>query len=350
MLWTRREWLAAGACSLLGSIARTDSPKDSPRAPMGIVIHSHGIRRSADKDRRLDDPIAYLDYCRSLGAGGAQTSLGVRDEAYAEKLHALMSEHKLYLEGSIALPRDKDDVERFTKEVQTAKRCGATVFRTVLMNGRRYEVFDNADTFRKFHEQGKQALTWAKPVVEKHEVRMAVENHKDLQAAEQLDLIKKLDSPFVGICLDTGNSIALLETPQRTLEVLASHAFTTHFKDMGLEEYADGFLLAEVPLGTGFLDLAKIVATVRKTRPDIHLNLEMITRDPLKIPCLTTKYWATLEDISGRRLAEMLALVRAKTAKKPLPRISDLGKEDQLKREDENVRECLRYAKEKLQD
>ena len=317
---------------------------------MGVVIHSYGIRRSSDKDRRLDDPIAFLEYCRSLGAGGVQTSLGVRDEAYADKLRGMISEHKLYLEGSIALPRDKDDVERFTKEVQTAKRCGVTVFRTVLMNGRRYEVFDGIEAFRKFHEQGKQALALAKPVVEKHEVRMAIENHKDLLAPELLELIKKLDSPLIGVCFDTGNSIALLETPEQTVELLAPHTFTTHIKDMGVEEYADGFLLAEVPLGTGFLDLPKIVSTLRKTRPDIHLNLEMITRDPLKIPCLAAKYWATLDNIPGRRLAEMLALVRAKTAKKPLPRVSELTKEEQITREDENVRECLRFAKEKLNE
>jgi sugar phosphate isomerase/epimerase len=313
-----------------------------------MVIHSFGIRRSSDKDRRLDDPLTFLDFCRSLGAGGVQTSLGVREEAYAEKLRNQLSDHKLYLEGSIALPRDKDDVERFTKEVQTVKRCGAAVFRTVLMNGRRYEVFDTEEAFRRFREQGKQALALAKPVVEKHEVRMAVENHKDLRGPELLEVIKKLDSPFVGICLDTGNSIALLETPQQTLEMLAPHAFTTHLKDMGVEEYADGFLLAEVPLGTGFLDLPKTVATLCKGRPDIHLNLEMITRDPLKIPCLTSKYWSTLDDLPARRLAEMLALVRAKAAKKPLLRVSELAKQEQLAREDENVRECIRYAEERL--
>jgi sugar phosphate isomerase/epimerase len=216
------------------------------------------------------------------------------------------------------------------------------------MNGRRYEVFDSAEAFRKFFEEGKQALALARPVVEKHEVRMAVENHKDLRSPELLDLIKKLDSPLVGVCLDTGNSIALLEAPQETTDLLAPHVFTTHMKDMGVEEYADGFLLAEVPLGTGFLDLPKIVAAVRKARPEARLNLEMITRDPLKVPCLTPKYWATLDSLSGRRLAEMIALVRAKAAKKPLPRISDLSKEEQVRREDENVRQCLRYARERL--
>jgi 3-oxoisoapionate decarboxylase len=343
---TRREALAVGAGSLLGLAARAGQAKDAERPRMGVVLYSYGLRRAADKG--FDDPLTFLDYCRTLGAGGVQTGLGVRDDAYAEKLHDLMTAHKLYLEASIALPRNKDDVDRFTDEVRSAKRCGAAVFRTVLMSGRRYEVFDSAEAYRKFLDQGKQSLALARPVVEKHEIRMAVENHKDLQGPELLDLIKKLDSPLVGVCLDFGNSVALLETPQETAELLAPHTFTTHVKDMGVEEYADGFLLAEVPLGSGFLDLAKIIAIVRKARPEIRLNLEMITRDPLKIPCLAPKYWATLESVPGRRLAEILTLVRAKAGKKPLPRVSELAKEDQIKREDENVRQSLRYAKDHL--
>jgi sugar phosphate isomerase/epimerase len=339
MRWTRRQALAAGASALLGLTARADRPKDGPA--LGVVIHSYSRRR-------FDDPLAFLDYCRGLGAGGVQTALGARDDAYADKVRALAETHKLYVEGSITLPRDKDDVGRFTDEVKTAKRCGAAVFRTVLMNGRRYETFDAAEAFAKFLDQARQALARARPVVEKHEVRMAVENHKDLQTPELLGVLDKLDSPLVGVCLDTGNSIALLEQPEKTLELLAPRAFTTHLKDMGVEEYAEGFLLSEVPLGAGFLDLGKTVAVLRKNRPGIRLNLEMITRDPLKIPCLTPRYWATLGDVPGRRLAEMLALVRARAGKKPLPRVSDLSKEDQLQREDDNVKECLRYARERL--
>jgi sugar phosphate isomerase/epimerase len=347
MQYTRREWLAVGS-GMLALLARADTPAAVPPAHMGVVIHSYGIRRSADKEHRFDDPLNFLDYCRGLGAGGVQTYLGVRDDAYAARLHELMTAHKLYLEGSIALPRDKGDLERFTAEVRTVKRCGATAFRTVLTTGRRYEVFDSADGFRKFLEEGKQSLALARPVVEKLEVRLAVENHKDLRTPELLEVIKKLDSPFVGVCLDTGNSIALLEPPQETADLLAAHVFTTHVKDMGVEEYADGFLLAEVPLGTGFVDLAKLLTTVRRARPEVRLNLEMITRDPLKIPCLTQRYWATLESVTGRRLAEMLALVRARAGKKPLPRISELDRDEQLRREDENVRQSLRYARERL--
>jgi sugar phosphate isomerase/epimerase len=347
MAWTRREVLAAGAGGLLGLLARADEGA-APATRMGVVLYSYGVRRAADKEAGFDDPLTFLDYCRSIGAGGVQTPLGARDDAYSDKLREQCGANKLYVEGIVSLPRDKDDVGRFTDEVRTAKRCGAGVFRTALLNGRRYETFDSAEAFDKFRDQAKASLALARPVVEKHEVRMAVENHKDQRSAELLDLLKGLDCPLVGVCLDTGNNIALLEPPEETVDLLAPHAFTTHVKDMGVEEYADGFLLAETPLGTGFLDLEKVVKALRKAPQGPRLNLEMITRDPLKIPCLTPKYWATLEDVPGRRLAAMLSLVRAKAGKEPLPRVGGLSKEEQIRREDENVRQSLRYAKERL--
>ena len=254
----------------------------------------------------------------------------------------------MYVEGSARLPRDKADVERFAAEVRTAKECGAAVVRTVLLDGRRYEVFDSAAAFRKASEQARQSLLLARPVVEKHGVKLAVENHKDFEAKALVDLLKAADSPNVGACIDTGNSLALLEPPLETVEALAPYAFTSHVKDLGVEEYADGFLMAEVPLGTGFLDLPRLLGACARRRRRRASTSKMITRDPLKIPCLTDKYWATLDDVPGRRLAGALALVRKHAAKKPLPRVSGLARAEQVKREDDNVRECLRYAREKM--
>ena len=348
MRTTRRDLLAAGAAALAAGVARAERGDDPPRTRMGVVIHSYGIRRSSDSGRRFDDPLTFLDYCRTLGAGGVQTNLGARDDRYCDTLREFAATHRLFVEGSIALPRDQADLARFEAEARAAKRCGSDVFRTVLTGGRRYEAFETADAFRRFHARGARALGLARPVVEKHEVRMAVENHKDLQAPELLEMLKALDSPFVGVCLDTGNNLALLEHPTRTAELLAPLAFTTHIKDMGVAEYADGFLLAEVPLGQGFLDLASLIATVRRSRPEARLNLEMITRDPLKVPCLSPKYWATLEGVPARRLAEILSLVRSRPADPPLPLVSGLTKEEQLLREDDNVKRCLRHARERL--
>jgi hypothetical protein len=117
---------------------------------------------------------------------------------------------------------------------------------------------------------------------------------------------------------------------------------------MGVEEYPQGFLLAEVPLGSGILDLPRVVRVVRAARADIRLNLEMITRDPLKVPCLTEGYWATFPELNGRHLARTLSLVRNHPPSHPLPRISPLPRADQLRAEDENIRRCLEFAHERL--
>jgi 3-oxoisoapionate decarboxylase len=67
----------------------------------------------------------------------------------------------------------------------------------------------------------------------------------------------------------------------------------------------------------GLLDLDRVVRIVRHTRPEAHFNLEMITRDQLKIPCLTDNYWKTFPQRNGQYLAHGLTLVRAHKTSHP---------------------------------
>ena len=65
--------------------------------------------------------------------------------------------------------------------------------------------------------------------------------------------------------------------------------------DRNLQAVAAGAAqqVGEVPFGDGFLDLKKIVTVLREKDPNMYFDLETITRDPLKIPIYTDKYWAT---------------------------------------------------------
>lgn len=254
----------------------------------------------------------------------------------------------MYLEGIIALPRDEADVDRFEAEARTARGAGATIVRTVMLSGRRYETFSTADGFRRFAASSARSLQLAAPVVARNGIFLAVENHKDWRADELLAILKRDGNDHVGVCLDTGNSIALLEDPMEVVEALAPRSFTTHFKDMSLEEYRRGFRLSEVVFGTGILDLPRVVRVLRTARPGIRFNIEMITRDPLKVPCLTERYWVTFPDLPGRHLARALSLVRDHPPSHPLPRISHLPPEAQLRAEDENIRRCLDFGRDQL--
>jgi hypothetical protein len=117
---------------------------------------------------------------------------------------------------------------------------------------------------------------------------------------------------------------------------------------MAVEEYGKGFLLSEVPLGEGILDLKRIVGAVKRAKPNVFFSLEMITRDPLEVPCLTDKYWSTFEDRSGSYLARALSMVRANKPRQPLPRTTGLTPEARLKLEFELVDRSITYAREQL--
>jgi sugar phosphate isomerase/epimerase len=297
---------------------------------------------------RFTDALTFLDYAHQIGAGGVQVSLGSTDANYAAQLRAKAESHGMYYEGQASLPQNEADVARFEAEVRLAKAAGAGVIRTALLSGRRYETFDSADAFRRFADRSWQSLTLAAPVARRHGMRLAIENHKDWHAAELVGLLKRLGSEHVGVCVDTGNNLALLEDPLEVVSTLAPLAFSTHIKDMAVEPCNDGFLLSEVPLGEGFLDLKRMVEVLEKANPSLQFSLEMITRDPLRIPCLTDKYWATMPGLPAKRLAAALELVRQKSTNKPLPRVSGLSAQEQLDLEDANVRACLAFARTKL--
>jgi sugar phosphate isomerase/epimerase len=347
---TRREWLSVGVGALAG-VRPARAEAERPHSGLGVVIHSHGIRRThrpAADAADFDDPLAYLEHCASLGAAGVQTRIGVREAGALANLRAAAEKHGMYLEGIVGLPADTGGVERFEAELRCAREAGAAVVRTVTLNGRRYETFDSADAFRTFARRAWEALARAEPVARRLGVRLAVENHKDWRADELLTMLRRLDSESVGVCLDTGNSIALLEDPLGVVRAYAPWTLTTHFKDMGVAEYEAGFLLAEVPLGSGFLDLKEVLTVLKKARPGVRINLEMITRDPLRVPCLTRKYWATFETLPGRYLADTLAMVRAHAARRPLPAVSRLPLAEQIAAEEDNVRRSFAFATQKL--
>lgn len=304
---------------------------------LGIGMHSYGFHWKAKT--RFHDALTFLEYAHSMGAAGVQVSIGQRDDAYTRKLRERCETWDMFLEAQASLPSNESDVARFTAEVESAKAAGATVMRTAMLSGRRYETFNTADEFENFRVKSWKSLTLAEPIAKKHGVRLAVENHKDWLIPDLLEIIRKISSEYVGLCVDTGNSIALLEHPMTVVESYAPFAFTTHLKDMSIAEYEQGFLLSEVPLGAGFFDLSRIIKTIERGNPKIRWNLEMITRDPLQIPYLTDKYWATFRNMPAQQLAECVGMVRA--WRQDLPRVSHLSEAEKLKAEDDNVRQSL---------
>jgi sugar phosphate isomerase/epimerase len=356
---TRRDFFyhatAPLALTALSPLGRAESA--APQSKMGIASTSFsGVEigsgppqpgaapgQGAPAGRpRARDAYEFLEKCHALGAAGIQTQLN----GDLTKLRARAEQLGMYIEGMASIPRN-GDLAALERSLADAKAAGAAAVRVAMLGGRRYETFPTLAAWKKWVEQSHEALRLALPVIEKHKVTVAIENHKDWTLEDFQRLLKTYQSEYLQVCLDFGNNLAMLDDPMELVEALAPYTKSTHIKDMGVRPYEDGFLLSEVPLGTGILDLPKIVSILQKANPKVYFSLEMITRDPLKIPCLTQRYWEVFPDRNGKYLARTLKLVNERASRNPLPTVSQLSREERVKVEEENVKACLRYVNER---
>jgi sugar phosphate isomerase/epimerase len=120
------------------------------------------------------------------------------------------------------------------------------------------------------------------PAAQDHGVVLALENHLDLTADELVDVVRTLDSPWLGVCLDTGNNLRLFEDPLAVAEKLAPLARATHIKDIGVrrgDPRQFGFW-PSVPLGRGLVDLGRVAELLRRARYEGLLAIELDYLDP----------------------------------------------------------------------
>ena len=335
----------AGARSLL---AATGLP---PRQ-LGICTfscHQHWRAVGALAGGKIDgalvkfrDPLTFYRYARALGAGSVQTPLrGIAPTAMREVVEELGGNY----EAEVRLPESDHDLAAFEEEVRRAREAGATVARAVLMGGRRYEVFSTLPDYRAFAEESRRILARIEPVARRHGLKIAVENHKDHTAAELAELMRGLSSEWIGVLVDTGNNLALLEDPVETITALAPFVMSVHLKDMALQPMEQGFLLSEVRPGTGMLDLVAMVARLLARNPSIALHLEMATRDPLRVPCLTDAYFATFPERRETHLDAAMARVKANPPKGEVPKVAGKPLEAVIAEEEANNRQGLEWMR-----
>jgi sugar phosphate isomerase/epimerase len=351
MKLSRRTLIAVGVGSLLASRTSADEKRRQPISSMGLCQYcGRFAQQHASVEKKSFDlfqPENFFLHSLALGAGGYQVALGVLEPARAVALREQAESAGMYIEGIVRAPKTRSDLDRFEAEMKSAAAVGASAVRSTIFTGRRYEFFDSLDAYKRHDAQATRTLELAAPIAEKYRVAFAPENHKDHRIDERVAALKKIDSEYVGVCVDTGNNFALLEDPVDTTKALAPWAHSVHIKDQAVQLTETGFLFGDIPLGQGFIDLKQIVSILQKARPEIHFTLELLTRDPLEVPCLQPKYWTTFPDLPAADLARTLRTVRDNGAAE-LQYPSTLTLDEQVALEEKNVRESIVYARDHL--
>ncbi|AWV97556.1 sugar phosphate isomerase/epimerase family protein [Arcticibacterium luteifluviistationis] len=318
---------------------------------VGISVASYHLRfrdGGSTAHPTWNGALPMTKHLSELGVGGGQIGVRNWDTNYIKQIRDLKESSGMWLEGQIRMPKTESDLVEFETNVKAAKEAGIEIVRVACLSGRRYVNFQTIEEWNTFKKESLKSIRLAEPVMRRHKMKLAIENHKDWTADELVKILKDYDSEYLGCNLDTGNNISFMENPYDVVEKLAPYTMTTHFKDMGIEEYEDGFLLSEVPFGTGFLDLNKMAMTIRRHNPSVKFNLEMMTRDPLPIPFLTDQYWATFGNTTGKDVAKSVKLLRENYNDKPLTRTTRKTFHQQLALEEANQIACLDFARKEL--
>ncbi|MEZ5354483.1 MAG: TIM barrel protein [Bryobacteraceae bacterium] len=289
---TRRSFLAAASAVGAAAMPPLAMAQGGRRWPLGI--NTYCLRFQRWNDRRL------FDYCveKKLDAIFLQDSLdpGVMDPKHWAEVRAWTREHKMHIEtgGGAILPRTADGVAQsvatLEKNIERSAAVGSPIVRALLASDR-YALPEGS--LEKQIETAVGILRAVRTRAMDAGVKIAIENHKELQAWETRLVIETAGKEFVGSYLDTGNPVFVAEDPMTTVEELGPYAVTFHLRDSVVYAHPDGVAVQWVPLGEGTNDFRAIVARAATILPEnVYIYCKPITaRPPVVIPVYSDEFW-----------------------------------------------------------
>ncbi len=207
----------------------------------------------------------FLDFAKELDVDGVSLEscfFPSYDMAFFADLKARLDEYgfdRVYAWGhpdGLEAGRNEDAFHDMIKHIEYAAAIGAPVMR-ICASSFSFRLEPHAPQMEKL-------VPWLKEgarVAESYGVKLAAENHIDYTSSEWLELLERVDSPWMGLNLDTGNFLRLLDDPVDGARKLADRVLATHFKDLkparGVNA-GEWYFFSSTPVGEGLVDNQKL--------------------------------------------------------------------------------------------
>ena len=199
--------------------------------------------------------------------------------------------------------KNRDEFNSMVRQIEYASWIGADVMRVVA-----------SSLMFRFEPHGPQIdilVDWFKEAVkvaEDYGVKLAVENHIDYTSDECVELLNRVDSPYLGLNLDTGNFLRLLDDPVEGAKKLADRVLATHIKDLkpvkGLDA-REWYFFSSTPVGDGLVNNQKLAQILYDADYKGFLAVET---DSLHPDYENREHWAVEQSV--KRLKEIAASVK----------------------------------------
>jgi sugar phosphate isomerase/epimerase len=340
---TRRHWLMAAGATLGSAAAQKTSTKLG--VELGCIAASNWT------------PYQYLDYFHKIGISAAQfnaSTLGIKsepDEKELRKIRAYAEDFGISLNAfsgrSICPTSSSFDArfgtaeEQITQGLGIARVIGASCMRVVLGS------FKDRPEIRRHLESMTRVIKNVRSQVRDSGVRLALENHNaDLQAREIKALIEGVGSDVLGVNIDSGNPLAIMEDPHLTLEILGPYVLTSHVRDTAVWRVPEGVAMRWVNMGEGNVDIDGWVRKFVAMHPNLPVSFENLPQPtPRIIPIFTPDAFRFFPNMPAGDLGRYLAIAERG---KPLPPATPAPQKNRGEQQREDLEACVRYTRKLL--
>jgi sugar phosphate isomerase/epimerase len=246
---------------------------------------------------RIEQLKWYLDKTKELGGSVAQFGGMPYDwtEKDFEGVREYMAKTGVELEiavhifggptilGSLAGNNKKEVRALVDSQIKSAKVLGAKIVRSSYgkMNVQ-YSRYNKDYPLKEHIQFVIDTLKEGARIFEGEGLYFALENHCDFTGKEFAEIFSAVNSKHIGCTLDTANGFTVFCDPNDDIEYLAPWAFTTHIKDMLVQDTDPAQGLVPLiprgcPIGEGNVNIPRALELLDEKSPfkqELHLVLE----------------------------------------------------------------------------
>ncbi len=267
-------------------------------------------------------PLEQLRWAKGHGAAGVAFS-GIEplfhnliDNHYLKSLSEYAAANDMYMEwgGGQHIPRDmnswarKDLFDSNKKAAGEANIIGAKVLRSCSGGLMRWK--DSSPPTEALLRETAEAIKLQKQMLIDNNVILAIETHFEFTTFELLRIFEMSEAApgeYLGICLDTMNLMTMLEFPAAATERVLPWVVSTHIKDGGLIQTAEGFTTFPAAIGKGVIGIKYIVQLLDTLSRNINLSIES-HGGKFHLPVYYQPFLSKFPDLTVQELMKLVEL------------------------------------------
>jgi 3-oxoisoapionate decarboxylase len=344
-MMNRRRFAAAAASAL----SAVQLPAQGSASKLGVAVGCISANKWT--------PYQFLDYLAKIGVGAGQFPIGTLrvdpkdpDEAELRKIRGYADRLRITMSlsgGSICPTASGFNAKVGTPEEQIARGLkisrvfGAPAMRAVVGGAKERPEIE------KHMASTARLLKGMRSQIRDSGVKVAIENHGgDFQARELKTLVEDVGSDILGVCIDSGNPLWMMEDPHLTLELVGPYAIDSHVRDTAVWRVPEGVAVRWVNMGDGNVDIDGWIRKLLRMRPGLQVMIENIVSAEPRIFRLFDP--ATFRDFPKMQASELAGFMALAERGKPTPAVPPPAGKSRGEQQCADLEVCVRYCQKLL--